>query len=95
MFVICVEAIMYLLLYNLDNPGFPLGQGSQGKSGNLLDGQGKSGKLEIFWKKSGKSQGRKFLSMQFFNFNKKNLHIEMYLVELYTTINSTYAIICI
>ena len=48
MFVICVEAIMYLLLYNLDNPGFPLGQGSQGsqgKSGNLLEGQGKSGKL--------------------------------------------------
>ena len=45
MFVICVEAIMCLLLYNLDNPGFPLGQGSQGKSGNLLEGQGKSGKL--------------------------------------------------
>ena len=49
--------------------GFPL---SQGKSGNLLEGWGKSTKLEIFWKKSCKSQGRKFLSMQFFNLMKKS-----------------------
>ena len=33
---------------------FPLGQRSQGKPGNTLEGQGKSGKLEIFLKKSGK-----------------------------------------
>ena len=33
--------------------GFPLGQGSQGKSGNLLEDQGKSGKFEIFWKSQG------------------------------------------
>ena len=44
--------------------GFPL-KGSQGK---LLEDQEKSGKLDIFWKKSGKSKGRKFLSMQIFNF---------------------------
>ena len=31
-----------------------LGHWSQGKSGNMLQNQGKSGKLEIFWKKSGK-----------------------------------------
>ena len=56
--------------------GFPLGQenqGSQGKPGNLLEGQGKPGKLEIFWKKSGKSQQIKFLSMQYFKFNKKTI----------------------
>ena len=28
-----------------------VGQGSKGMSGNLLEGQEKSGKLEIFWKK--------------------------------------------
>ena len=39
-----------------------------GKSGNLLQDQEKSGKFDIFWKKSGKSKGRKFLSMQIFNF---------------------------
>ena len=39
--------------------------GKQGKSGNLIEGKGKSGKLEIFWKSSGKSQARKFLFMQF------------------------------
>ena len=33
--------------------------------------QGKSEKLEILWKKSGKCQGRKYFSMQFFNVNKK------------------------
>ena len=40
------------LLLTLEFPptreGFPLGQGSQGKSGNLLEDQGKSGKSEIF-----------------------------------------------
>ena len=51
--------------------GFPLEQGSQGKSRNMVEGQGKSMNLEIFWKKSGKSQRRKFVSVQFFNFNKK------------------------
>ena len=35
--------------------------------------QGKSEKLEIFWKKSGRSQVRKFLSMRFFNFSKKTI----------------------
>ena len=45
--------------------------GKQGKSGNLIEGKGKSGKLEIFLKSSGKSQARKFLFMQYFNFNKK------------------------
>ena len=34
--------------------GFPLGQGNQGKSRNMLEGQGTSGKLEIFLEKSGK-----------------------------------------
>ena len=28
--------------------------------------------------------------MQFFNFNKKHLHIEMHVVELYTTVSSIY-----
>ena len=50
---------------------FPFHHGSHGKSGNWLEDQGKSGKLEIFWKKSGKSQRRKFLSMQIFNIHKK------------------------
>ena len=40
--------------------GFPL-QGS-------LEDQEKSGKFDIFRKKSGKSKGRKFVSMQIFNF---------------------------
>ena len=31
--------------------GFPLGQGNQGKSRNMLEGQGTSGKLEIFLEK--------------------------------------------
>ena len=44
--------------------GFPLCKGNWGKSGNLLEDQEKSGKFNIF----GKSQGRKFLSMQIFNF---------------------------
>ena len=39
-----------------------------GKSGNLLEDQEKSGKFDIFLKKSGKSKGRKFLSIQIFNF---------------------------
>ena len=62
---------------NLPHAGFPLGQGNQGSQGsqrkpeNLLEDQGKSGKLEIFWKKSGKSQGTKFLSMQFSTSIKK------------------------
>ena len=34
-------------------------QESQRKSGNLLEDQGKSGKLEIFWKKSRKIQWKK------------------------------------
>ena len=42
---------------------FPL-QGSQ----NLLEDQEKSGKFDVFWEKSEKSKGRKFLSMQIFNF---------------------------
>ena len=58
---------------NLPSAGFLLSQGSQGKSENLLEDQRKSGKLEIFWKKSGRSQVRKFLSMQFFNFRKKTI----------------------
>ena len=33
------------------------------KSENLLEDQEKAGKIEIFWKKSGKSNGRKFLCM--------------------------------
>ena len=63
-----------------------------GKSGNLLEDQEKSGKFDIFWEKSAKSKGRKFLSMQFFNC----MHAEMCAVELYMTISCTYdAIICI
>ena len=46
-------------LSNLPSAGFPLGQESQRKSGNLLEDQGKSGKLEIFWKKSRKIQWKK------------------------------------
>ena len=41
-----------------------------GKSGNYLEDQKKSGKFGNFWKKSGKSKKRKFLSMQIFNFEK-------------------------
>ena len=54
-------------------------------SRNLLeDHEGKSEKLEIFGIMSGKSLGRKILSMQFFNFNKKNhMHTEMCAVELW------------
>ena len=44
-----------------------------GKVTEFVRGSGKVGKLEIFWKKSGKIQGRKFLSTQFFNVNKKSL----------------------
>ena len=67
--------------------GFWLGQGSQGKSGNLLEAQGKSGKLEIFWK-NWKSQGRKFLSIcNFLTSIKKSFAC---VVELYTTISSIY-----
>ena len=35
---------------------------------NLLEDKEKSGKFDVFWKKSGKSKGRKFLYMQIFNF---------------------------
>ena len=35
-----------VLEFQLTRAGFPLGQGSQGKSANLLEDQGKSGKLE-------------------------------------------------
>ena len=38
------------------------------KSGNFLEDQERSEKFDIFWKESGKSKGRKFLSMQIFNF---------------------------
>ena len=34
--------------------GFPLGQGSQGKLGNMLEGQGKSGKSDFFGRVRGK-----------------------------------------
>ena len=45
---------------------------TSGKSGNLLEDQEKSGKFDVFWKKSGKSKWRRLLSMQIFNF-KKNM----------------------
>ena len=61
--------------------GFPLSQVSQSKSDNLLEDQGKPRKLEFFRKKLEKSQGRIFLSMQFFNFNKKIICTQKY-VEL-------------
>ena len=68
-----------------------LGQGSRGKLGNLLEAQGKSGKLEIFWKNLEKSGKNIFIHMHFFNFNKKtHMHAEMCVVELYTTISSIY-----
>ena len=43
---------------------------TSGKSGNLLQDQEKSGKFDVFWKKSGKSKWRRLLSMQIFNFKK-------------------------
>ena len=71
---------------------FPLCQGSRGKSKNLLEDQEKSGKFKIFWKKSGKSQGRIFLSMQIFNFlkNCRKIQVEMRAVELHMTISCIY-----
>ena len=67
------------------------------KKGRVSTQSAKSGKVREFFRRSGKSQGRKFLSMQSFNFNEKNhLHTEMCVVELYMTISSIYdAIICI
>ena len=45
-----------------------MGRGSTPKkSGNLLEDQEKSGKFDIFFKKSVKSKGRKYLCMQIFN----------------------------
>ena len=46
-------------------------------------GSGKSGKDRNFVRGSGKSQGRKFLSMQIFNFNKSHMHTEICAFELY------------
>ena len=58
--------------------GLPLSQGSQGKSGNLLEGQGKSGKLEIIWEKSGKSHGRKsVLYMLIFTSSIKTISLKL------------------
>ena len=54
---------------NDTDAGFPLdqgSQGSQGKSGNLLDGQGMSGKLEIFWKKVREKSGKKIFIYEIF-----------------------------
>ena len=56
----------------------------------LLEDQEKSGKFDIFWKKSGKSRRTKFLSMQIFNFYKSHIHAEMCAVELYMTISCAY-----
>ena len=50
------------------------------KSGNLLDDR----------EKSGKSQGRKFLSMQIFNFSENHMHAEMCAVELHMKISCVY-----
>ena len=52
---------------------FSLGQRSQGKSGNLVEDQGKSEKLEIFWKtkKSKKSQ-ENFYPCKFLTSTKKS-----------------------
>ena len=47
-----------------------------GRSGNLLQDQEKSGKFDIFWKKSGKSKGRKFVSMQIFLTFKKTIYMK-------------------
>ena len=41
-----------------------------GKSGNLLEDQEKSGKFDIFWKKLGKSKGKKFYPCVFLTFKK-------------------------
>ena len=51
----------------------------------LLEDQEKSGKFDIFWKKSGKSKERKFLSKQIFNF--LHMHAEMCTFELYMTVS--------
>ena len=53
--------------------GFSLGQRSQEKSGNLVEDQGKSEKLEIFWKtkKSRKSQ-ENFYPCKFLTSTKKS-----------------------
>ena len=48
-----------------------------GKSGNLLEDQEKSGKFDIFWKKSGKSKGKKFYPCVFLTF-KKTICIQKY-----------------
>ena len=46
-------------------------------------GSGKSGKDRDFVRGSGKNKGKKFLSMQIFNFNKSHMHTEMCEFELY------------
>ena len=46
------------------------------RSGNLLDDQQESGKFDIFWKKSGESKRRKFLSMQIFLTSKKTIYMK-------------------
>ena len=64
--------------------GFPLGQGSPGKSWNLLEDQGKV-------------RAENFYSCKFLTLIKKSYaHRNMCAVELYMTINCIYdAIICI
>ena len=60
------------------------------KSGSLLEDQEKSGKIDVFRKKSGKSKC-KFLTLK-----KIYMHAEMCVVELYMTVSCIYdAIICI
>ena len=66
--------------------GFPLSQGSQGKSGNLLEDQGKLGQLEIFWKRSEKPEKKIFIHASFFF----HIHAEMCAVELYMNDNQLY-----
>ena len=58
--------------------------------GFLLEDQVKSGKLEIFFKKSWKRQGRKFYPCKFLTSIKNHMDTDMWAVELYMAISCIY-----
>ena len=62
--------------------------GKSEKVRKFVRGSEKVRELDTFWKKIREKSGKKsFNHIQVFNFN---LHVEMCLVELYTTISSIY-----
>ena len=83
--VICyMEILLKILgLYRVS-----IQSGKSEKVRKFVRGSEKVRELDIFWKKIREKSSKKSVNhIHVFNFN---LHVEMCLVELYTTISSTY-----